>query len=94
MDGRTDTVLVALGLRENGSAPGQKKLSNIRYYCLIIKLTSNDLDSIGFLFRLPFLLSNMTLRYIYVRASYKTLLLLLYFILLLGETRSRFALLE
>ena len=50
-------------------------LTNIS--ALIIKLTSNDLDSIGYLSRLPFLLYCVTLRYLYVRASNKTLLSLL-----------------
>ena len=36
----------------------------------------SHLDSIGYLFRLPFLLSYMTLRCLYVRASNKTLLLI------------------
>ena len=43
----------------------------------IIRLTSNDLDSIGcYLLRLPFLLYCMTMSYLCVQASNKTLVLL------------------
>ena len=40
-------------------------------------LSNNDLDYIDYLFRLPFLLCCMTLRYLYARCLIKTLLLLL-----------------
>ena len=52
------------------SYPGSSKSASLQDYKT---LTNNDLDSSGFLFRLPFLLYCMTLRYLYVRRLIKGL---------------------